>query len=56
MVASSSAILSLSQLGTSLSGTRKFFSHDIRRNAIIGKALESHDNGTGKIVVLISLQ
>jgi hypothetical protein len=27
-----------------------------RRNAIIGKALESHSAGTGKIVVLISLQ
>jgi Head domain of trimeric autotransporter adhesin len=27
-----------------------------RRNAIIGKALESHTGGTGKIMVLISLQ
>lgn len=27
-----------------------------RRNAIIGKALESHISGTGKIIVLVSLQ
>ena len=27
-----------------------------RRNAIIGKAVESHSSGTGKIIVLVSLQ
>ncbi|MCF8222747.1 MAG: hypothetical protein K9J25_06330 [Bacteroidales bacterium] len=30
--------------------------NDKRRNAIIGKALESHTDGDGKIIVLISLQ
>ena len=30
--------------------------NETRRNAIIGKALESHKSGTGKIIVLISLQ
>jgi hypothetical protein len=30
--------------------------NDQRRNAIIGKAVESHDSGTGKIMVLVALQ
>jgi len=30
--------------------------NEIRRNAIIGKAVESHSGGKGKIIVLISLQ
>ncbi|HKK61108.1 MAG TPA: hypothetical protein VJ951_01030, partial [Bacteroidales bacterium] len=30
--------------------------NESRRNAVIGKALEAHESGTGKIMVLISLQ
>jgi len=30
--------------------------NDRRRNAVIGKAVESHPSGTGKIMVLVSLQ
>ncbi|MEX0981875.1 MAG: hypothetical protein WD577_05160 [Bacteroidales bacterium] len=30
--------------------------NELRRNAVIGKALEAHGGGTGKIMVLVSLQ
>ena len=30
--------------------------NELRRHTVIGKALEAHKGGTGKIVVLISLQ
>jgi hypothetical protein len=30
--------------------------NEMRRHAVIGKALESHEGGTGKIMVLVSLQ
>lgn len=30
--------------------------NEMRRHAVVGKALEAHDSGTGKIMVLISLQ
>ena len=30
--------------------------NEMRRHAVIGKALESHAGGTGKIMVLVSLQ
>jgi hypothetical protein len=30
--------------------------NETRRHAVIGKALEAHNGGTGKIMVLIALQ